>query len=145
MVNRTITEWRSLRTSMVQCLGCFRSGSNPWLSACVCGKLTDPQLNDLLRKINVLAHIFLSPMGSCGTSSEDGDSERCVSPSVLRYALRYVCGMELPFTWPCSALGFAFRTTGSQNMFGPSCTWGPSCTCAFGGPVKDSTAFDKCF
>lgn len=58
LVSKTDAEWKSLRYSMIECLGRARSGSSPWLSACVCGRVTDPQLNDLFRKIKFWRSYF---------------------------------------------------------------------------------------
>lgn len=49
LVDRTDAEWKS--SSMIQCLGRARSGSSPWFAACICGKVTDPQLSDPMCKV----------------------------------------------------------------------------------------------
>lgn len=43
---------------MVQCLGRAKSGANPWLATSVCGKITDPQLSDILQKIKFWRSFF---------------------------------------------------------------------------------------
>ena len=108
LVNRTEAEWRTIRTSMVQCLGRYRSGANPWLSTSVCGKLTDPQLADILRKFRFWRKYFcFHPWDRAGFLRRlTLDGQRCVGPAAILQAALVCVG------WKCLSGGVIRHSSG---------------------------------
>lgn len=112
LVNRADAEWKSLRCSMIQCLGRARSGSSPctspWLSTCVCRKVTDPQLSDTLRKVKFWRSYFLHHPFDAGGLCENLQSAhvRRVGPAaIFPFALSQV-------GWSCEAQGRIVHKSG---------------------------------
>lgn len=84
---------------MVQCLG--RAGANPWLATSLCGKLTDPQLGDLIRKIKFWRkYCFFHPWDKgafCSRLASTG--KRTVGPAAILQAAFFAA------SWTCLERG----------------------------------------